>query len=901
MKRISLLVVSALLLALGSVVLPVGAAQATTTTFTTIGASTYSVPSGVTKVRVVATGGGGGAWGTGPGGSGCTVTADVTVTPLATIDVGVGGGGSGTGFGGGAAGGGGGSSYFNLDGTANMVIAGGGGGQGFDTSQQPGDACHGGIAAGGAAGTDSGSNIYGGAGGAGGIGGAGGNNGAGTVGGDGGTGLVSTAYNGGLGTTSGTPAGNGGASGAGAGGDNCTQFDTPPLCKTAAPAGERGGVGGSGGGLGGHTGTAGRAGGGAGWGGGGGGANNGSGGAGGSAPTTGASYSVANNGGSGTISGGGGTGGNGSVSVTPLNQVTYSANGGSGTAPTDTNFYAQDDSVTAANPIPPLTRTGFTFAGWNTASDGSGTSYPVGGTFPMPATALTLYAQWTAISYVLSYSGNGATSGSVPVSSSLASGAFVLVAGNTGPLVRTGYTFSSWNTQADGLGTTYAPGSTYTGGLSSTVLYALWTANSNALTYAAPTATGGSVPAGSTPATGSTVTAATNSGSLVRTDYTFAGWNTASDGSGTTYPVGATFTMPPNALTLYANWTANSLSFSYDGNGATSGSVPAGSALAPGGTAVVASNSGPLVRDGYTFSKWNTQADGLGTDYSPGATFTGGSNPTVLYAVWTANSNALTYAAPTATGGSVPAASTPATDSTVTASTNSGSLVRTGYTFTGWNTASDGSGTTYPVGATFTMPPNALTLYANWTATSPTYAVSYDANSATGGTVPSGSSYSPGATATAATNSGSLVRTGYTFGGWNTQADGGGTTYAVSATFTMPSNDVTLYANWNAVSTPKADQTQGALSHPVRIKRHGTTVLNTRKALTRQRLPMTAHIQALQIRGDLRCFSIARTSPRGLAIRTFGACSFTLRVTYAAPGNATYAAYSKTYTYQVHA
>jgi uncharacterized repeat protein (TIGR02543 family) len=42
-----------------------------------------------------------------------------------------------------------------------------------------------------------------------------------------------------------------------------------------------------------------------------------------------------------------------------------------------------------------LTRTGYTFNGWNTSANGSGTAHASGGTFSMPASAVRLYAQWT--------------------------------------------------------------------------------------------------------------------------------------------------------------------------------------------------------------------------------------------------------------------------------------------------------------------------------------------------------------------------------------------------------------------------------------------------------------------------------------------------------------------------
>jgi autotransporter-associated beta strand protein len=76
-----------------------------------------------------------------------------------------------------------------------------------------------------------------------------------------------------------------------------------------------------------------------------------------------------------------------------------------------------------------------------------------------------------------------------------------------------------------------------------------------------------------------------------------------------------------------------------------------------------------------------------------------------------------------------------------------------------------------------------------------TYSVTYDANAATSGTAPvdANSPYGVGSTVTVL-GQGDLLKTSFSFGGWNTQADGLGTTY--DATFTMPAADTTLYARW---------------------------------------------------------------------------------------------------------
>lgn len=69
--------------------------------------------------------------------------------------------------------------------------------------------------------------------------------------------------------------------------------------------------------------------------------------------------------------------------------ITFNANGGSGSVDAISTY------VGVANTIPSnsLTRTGYTFNGWNTASDGSGTAYATGSTIT-PTGNVTLYAQW---------------------------------------------------------------------------------------------------------------------------------------------------------------------------------------------------------------------------------------------------------------------------------------------------------------------------------------------------------------------------------------------------------------------------------------------------------------------------------------------------------------------------
>jgi uncharacterized repeat protein (TIGR02543 family) len=253
-------------------------------------------------------------------------------------------------------------------------------------------------------------------------------------------------------------------------------------------------------------------------------------------------------------------------------------------------------------------------------------------------------------------------------------------------------------------------------------------------------------------------------------------------------------------VTLYAQWTSlPTFTVSYNGNENTGGSAPTDSTnYLQGATVVVQSNSGNLVRTGYAFAGWNTQANGSGTTYVAGNTFTMGTANVTLYAKWSAVYS-VSYNGNGNTGGSAP------TDSanylqgaTVLVQSNSGNLARTGYAFSGWNTQADGTGTSYVAGNTFLMGTANVTLYAQWTLT---YTVSYNGNNNTGGTVPvdSAGPYLSGATVTVLGNTGNLVRSGYSFSGWNTQANGSGTAYASGSTFTMGSGNVTLFAQWALV------------------------------------------------------------------------------------------------------
>ena len=114
-------------------------------------------------------------------------------------------------------------------------------------------------------------------------------------------------------------------------------------------------------------------------------------------------------------------------------------------------------------------------------------------------------------------------------------------------------------------------------------------------------------------------------------------------------------------------------------------------------------------------------------------------------------------------------------------------FTRENYTFTGWNTAADGTGDTYADGAIVNFSAN-TTLYAQWTQNP---VITFDANGGKG--IMGTQTVNPGVSAALSANT--FTRADYDFAGWNTKADGTGTAYADKTNITTNEN-VTLYAQW---------------------------------------------------------------------------------------------------------
>ena len=147
--------------------------------------------------------------------------------------------------------------------------------------------------------------------------------------------------------------------------------------------------------------------------------------------------------------------------------VTYNLNGATGTAPdSQTKYYGTTLTLQPSTKNP--SRTGYIFRNWNTKADGSGISYSPGASYTSNANT-TLYAQWTVITYKVSYNANG---GSGAPSDQTKTYDVNLTLINREPN-RPNYNFVHWNTKADGSGISYSPGASYTSN-ANTTLYAQW-------------------------------------------------------------------------------------------------------------------------------------------------------------------------------------------------------------------------------------------------------------------------------------------------------------------------------------------------------------------------------------------------------------------------------------------
>ncbi len=469
-----------------------------------------------------------------------------------------------------------------------------------------------------------------------------------------------------------------------------------------------------------------------------------------------------------------------SASAVTYHTVTFVENDNS----SDLVFTSQTSGVPTnltrfVNLSPTFTNSGRTFLDWNTAVDGSGTSYQDAASFSF-SDSIGLYAIWSVPFHPVTFLENDSVSDPISASQSGNSAAPLTLFESLAPsFSNSGYKFIGWNTEANGGGTSYGNGATFDFG-EAIALYAVW--------QAVPTITevfvanGGTGSVGSLTSPQGVATTLPSSAAFAYPGYTFIGWNTQANGGGTEFAASGTYTFVGNQ-TLYAQWTPDVyfVTFNYEGGTSSMASL----SYTVGTPALLLPTS---TYDGFRFIGWFTASIGGTLVGSGGARYTP-FNSVQLFAQWVAVApNQLSFDANGGIGTISAIAGAPMV--TILVPSIDG-ISNSGFTFEGWNTVADGSGTSFAPGADFTISGD-VTFFAQWIPAT-TDTLTFDANGGSGTvTAIAGSA---GSTITLPGQTG-LLLAGFSLSHWNTKPGGSGTSYFIGQTMTLSKSTV-LYAQWS--------------------------------------------------------------------------------------------------------
>lgn len=241
-------------------------------------------------------------------------------------------------------------------------------------------------------------------------------------------------------------------------------------------------------------------------------------------------------------------------------------------------------------------------------------------------------------------------------------------------------------------------------------------------------------------------------------------------------------------------------------------------------------------RKGYKSDGANEKKDGTGTKYQYPFTLKTNSNKTI-YAQWKFNGFKIFYHANGGTG--TMSDTTLAKGDAVSLTSNS--FTRSGYTFDGWNTSAQGTGTSYSNSQTIT-PDSNMNLYAQWKGIP--YKIKFDANTGSGSMDDESLVYGT----SKAISKNTFTKKSYVFTGWNTKADGTGTKFTDQqkvSNLSTSGQTITLYAqwrkaNWNSSGTDITKTEDNAvheagtyvLTIPTKISKTGMPVGNVDESIT---------------------------------------------------------------------
>ena len=493
--------------------------------------------------------------------------------------------------------------------------------------------------------------------------------------------------------------------------------------------------------------------------------------------------------------------------------VTYDANGGTGTLPSDKNFYHQNDTVTVAfSPAP--TREGYIFLGWAETADAQTPKYDsTVSQFTMGTANVTLYAVWQQAegTYTVTYDANGGT-GDVPADpSAYAQGAKVNVRFTPEPR-KDGCSFLGWAASAAATAPSYtASRSSFSMPRGNVTLYAVWhrieqytiTYHANAGSDAVIGMPGEGEKTEDVPYTISTATP-------TRAGYSFLGWSKTANGA-VELRGGDSYTANAN-LELYAVWQRLSYTLTV-GEGGVSTVTITPQADASGkyvGDTTITVTVTPTGT--YTAADLTVTLNGTVLPMTQSGNLLRGSFQITRDSALTVGANTQTYTVTyDANGGDAPAAPVTMTYVTYASMTLHGGagFTKSGYHITGWNTQANGGGMNYglagqiPGGFTANT-----TLYAVWeddSALDPngySYTIRYVNDE--GGSSETQTMYQNVSAWLYTANDVSFELDGYELVGWSLTA-GGDTDYSLGARIRSPlgreNETVTLYAVWEKEET----------------------------------------------------------------------------------------------------
>ncbi|MCR5725712.1 MAG: InlB B-repeat-containing protein, partial [Treponema sp.] len=286
--------------------------------------------------------------------------------------------------------------------------------------------------------------------------------------------------------------------------------------------------------------------------------------------------------------------------------------------------------------LPQPIRAGYTFTGWNLSPDGTGAAVYAG----TPVTQTedhTLYAQWQAKTYTVSYNANEG----IGTISSVTAPYDSTVELPANAFFRDGYSFYGWATEKKPLEqNVYSPGEHIPVTRSFTV-FAIWKPHAYTIRF---DANGGEGEMQSLPTLYDAKTALPKS-LFSRSGWQFAGWSLDKNAATADYSdrISVKNLTPEDnkAVTLYAVWWQPTISFDI-GEGSSGGT---GQQVLFGKTSTLkTAEELSLQRIGYTFSGWSTTYGSEKITYTDGQTVTL-TKDTKLYAVWTPNTYAVTFVA----------------------------------------------------------------------------------------------------------------------------------------------------------------------------------------------------------------------------------------------------------------